>query len=120
MEVPIEAKIAAITKLNAAELQKAYKELFNEEDEFSHNRRYLIRQIAHRLQELEYGGILERSRKRIKELMINTISLIIKSSGRIQRLLIRTIHTENLETNGCLFPETRLLRCIKAAQEARG
>lgn len=69
MEAPIEAKITAITKLNATELQKAYKELFTEDGEFSHNRRYLIRKIAHSLQELEYGGISEKALRRIKELI---------------------------------------------------
>ncbi|MFA5146793.1 MAG: DUF2924 domain-containing protein [Candidatus Omnitrophota bacterium] len=69
MEKPIEAKIAAITKLNAYELQEAYKGLFKEPGEFSHNRRYLIRRIAYRLQELEYGSISEKAQKRIKELI---------------------------------------------------
>ncbi|MDD5079715.1 MAG: DUF2924 domain-containing protein [Candidatus Omnitrophica bacterium] len=69
MEAPIEAKITTITKLNATELKKAYKELFKEDGEFSHNRRYLIRKIAHRLQELEYGGISEKALRRVKELI---------------------------------------------------
>ena len=69
METTIETKITAITKLNADELQKAYKELFKQDGEFSHNRRYLIRKIAHRLQELEYGGISEKALRRIKELI---------------------------------------------------
>jgi len=69
METTIEIKIATITKLNATELQKAYKELFKEEREFSHNRRYLIRKIAHRLQELEYGGISDKALHRVKELI---------------------------------------------------
>lgn len=69
MEPTIEAKIAAITKLNAEGLQRTYKDLFKEMGEFSHNRRYLIRQIAYRLQELEYGGISDKAQKRIKELI---------------------------------------------------
>lgn len=69
MEAPIEAKITAITKLNAAELQETYKDIFEEQGEFSHNRRYLIRRIAHRLQELEYGRISEKALRRVKELI---------------------------------------------------
>jgi len=69
METTVENKITAITKLDAAELQKAYKKLFPEKSKFSHNRRYLIRKIYHRLQELEYGGISERAQRRIKELI---------------------------------------------------
>lgn len=69
METPIEAKIAAITKLNAEDLQGVYKDLLKEPGEFSHNRRYLIRQIAYKLQELEYGGISDKAQKRIRELI---------------------------------------------------
>lgn len=69
METTIEAKISAIMKLDAEDLQRAYKDLFEEAGEFSHNRRYLIRQIAHSLQELEFGGISEKAQKRIKELI---------------------------------------------------
>ncbi len=69
METTVEAKITAITKLDAAELQKAYKKLFPGESKFSHNRRYLIRKICHGLQELEYGGISDKSLCKIKELI---------------------------------------------------
>jgi len=69
METNVEIKITAITKLNAEELQKVYKELFPGESKFSHNRRYLVRKICHRMQELEFGSISVRALHRIQELI---------------------------------------------------
>ena len=65
----MEAKIAALKDKSIPELQKEYEMLFDGQKTPSDNKVHLIRKIAYRTQELEYGGLSEETKTRIAELI---------------------------------------------------
>ena len=71
MKETILAQIIALKNASVEELQGKHKELFNSQEATSNSKVYLIRIIAYRLQEFEYGGLSEKAQKRLAEL-INT------------------------------------------------
>ncbi|MDP8212780.1 MAG: DUF2924 domain-containing protein [Candidatus Zapsychrus exili] len=60
----MELKVASVEKL-----QSKYKELFKVRETPCDNKVYLFKRIAYKLQKLEYGGISEKAKTRIKELL---------------------------------------------------
>lgn len=69
MKEAINAKIEALKNKAIPELQKEFEVLFEGQKASSDNKVYLIRRIAYRLQELEYGGLSQKAQNRIKELI---------------------------------------------------
>lgn len=69
MEKAINAKIEALKKRTIPELQKEFEALFDGQKASSDNKVYLVRRIAYRLQELEYGGFSQKAQNRLKELI---------------------------------------------------
>lgn len=69
MEKAINAKIAGLKIKTIPELQKEFESLFDGQKASSNNKVYLIRRIAYRLQELEYGGLPQKTQNRLKELI---------------------------------------------------
>lgn len=70
MENAINAKIAAFKNKTIPELQKEFEVLFDGQKASSDNKVYLVRRIAYRLQELEYGGLSQKAQNRLKELVV--------------------------------------------------
>jgi hypothetical protein len=62
-------QIIKLKTMPISELRLKYKELFGGQEATSDNKIYLIRRIAYRLQELEYGGLSEKAQKRLNELI---------------------------------------------------
>ena len=69
MEKAINTKIADLKNKTIPELQKEFEALFDSQKASSDNKVYLIRRIAYRLQELEYGGLSQKTQNRLKELI---------------------------------------------------
>ena len=69
MEKAINSKISALKSMSIPELQKEFESLFDGNKASSDNKVYLIRRIAYRLQELEFGGLSQRTQNRLKELI---------------------------------------------------
>ncbi len=69
MKETIETKIAALKNKTIPELQKEFEALFDGQKASSDNKIYLIRRIAYRLQESEYGGLSQKAQNRLKELI---------------------------------------------------
>ena len=69
MENTINAKIAALKSRSIPDLQKEFEALFDGQKASSDNKVYLVRRIAYRLQELEYGGLSQKTQNRLKELI---------------------------------------------------
>jgi len=69
MKNKIMQHIAALKDATVEELQHKHEELFDGQEATSDNKVYLIRRIAYRLQELEYGGLSEKAQKRLNELI---------------------------------------------------
>jgi len=69
MKERILEQIAALKDASVEELQRRNKELFRGQEATSDNKIYLIRRIAYKLQELEYGGLSEKAQKRLNELI---------------------------------------------------
>ena len=69
MKEQIEARIAALRNKSIPELQKEFEALFDGQKASSDNKVYLVRRIAYRLQELEYGGLSQKTQNRLKELI---------------------------------------------------
>ena len=69
MEKAINAKITALKNKAIPELQNEFEELFDGQKASSDNKIYLVRRIAYKLQELEYGGLSQKAQNRLKELI---------------------------------------------------
>ena len=67
----IAAQIMELRRMTVGELREKYREVFDE-DTNSRNKDWLWRRIAWRIQELEFGGISERARRRAAELANET------------------------------------------------
>lgn len=65
----MEAKIAVLKDKSIAELQVECTRLFDGQKVPSDNKVHLIRKIAYRMQELEYGGLSEETKAKIAELI---------------------------------------------------
>lgn len=64
----IAAQLQALQGVSTAALRRHYRELFGE-DTASHNRDYLFKRIAWRLQEQAYGGLSPRAAQRLETLV---------------------------------------------------
>ena len=62
------SKIMAMKDLPSKELHKRYEELFGGQKAPVNNRIYLWRRIAHRMQEIEYGGLRDEAKNKLQEL----------------------------------------------------
>ncbi len=67
IEGSMAAEIAALRKLTVAELQLRYRALFGHESR-SHNRDWLFKKVAFRMQEVRRGGLSERAKRRARTL----------------------------------------------------
>jgi hypothetical protein len=67
----VQDEAEALGQMNVAALRKRYREVFKE-DSRSNNAPYLRKRIQYRLQELAYGGLSERAKARIRELVVDT------------------------------------------------
>ena len=87
-------EIAALEKASVEELQKRYKELYGE-DTASANKTYLLRKIAYRLHELEYGSLSIEAKHRLEELIV-TYDPINNKTLRLDKVMInQTISTKD-------------------------
>ena len=64
----IPAQIARLQEMSVGELREEWQKLYGEEPRSRH-RVWLWKRLAWRIQELEYGGLSERAKKRLEELM---------------------------------------------------
>jgi hypothetical protein len=69
IKATMEAKIEGLKNKAIPDLQKEYEKLFNGHRPTSDNKIYLVRRIAYKLQELEYGGLSKKAKKLLKELI---------------------------------------------------
>jgi hypothetical protein len=67
MALNVKTELAKLEAITTPELREQFAKLFGYESH-SHNRKYLVRRIAWKLQEREYGGLSERARRRAEEL----------------------------------------------------
>jgi hypothetical protein len=63
----IAAEIARLSRMGVAELREKHRELYGTETRSKH-RQQLFRKLAWRLQEIEWGGLSDRAKRRIEEL----------------------------------------------------
>ncbi len=66
----ITARIAQLQEMSVGELREKWRELYGEAPRSRH-RVWLWKRLAWRIQELEYGGLSERAKQRLEELMPN-------------------------------------------------
>ena len=64
-EVTLLKQVVALSGLSPAQLTKKWRELFDDEPP-DYDKRAMVRKLAHRLQELSYGGMTERCSERMK------------------------------------------------------
>ena len=64
---PIPARLAALKTMQTPELKAQWRELFDSEPP-PFNRRYLESRLAHRIQELAYGGLKPETVRRLEKL----------------------------------------------------
>jgi hypothetical protein len=66
----VQEAVIALESMNVPALRARYREVFKE-DSRSHNGPYLRKRIGYRLQEMAYGGLSERAKARIRELVVD-------------------------------------------------
>lgn len=69
MEGSTVSQIMALKEMPIMDLQKKYEEVFEGKKATSINKTYLWKRIAYRIQEMQNGGLSEKSRARIEELI---------------------------------------------------
>jgi len=69
MKERILQQIEALKDASIEKLQTKHVELFGGQEATSDNKVYLIRRIVYKLQELEYGGLSEKAKNRLTELI---------------------------------------------------
>jgi hypothetical protein len=62
------AQLAALPEKSTAELKQLWRELYDREPP-SHNRPFLIKRLAYRIQELAYGGLSARAEAKLAVLI---------------------------------------------------
>jgi hypothetical protein len=67
METNVGREIAALQRMTVKQLRQKYMEVFDEETN-GHNKAWLVKRIAWRLQALAEGDLSERARRRAAEL----------------------------------------------------
>ena len=67
-DTTIIAKVAALPSLDAKDLRALWQEYFGEEAP-KKKRDYLIPRLAWRIQELAYGGLTDKAKERLEQLM---------------------------------------------------
>ena len=67
MPESISAQIHALKRMTVAELRVKHQELFGTETQSCHKQQ-LFKRLAWRIQELEYGGLSERAKRRAEEI----------------------------------------------------
>ena len=81
-QASIPAQIAQLQAMTVGELRVEYLRVFGEEAR-SRNRVWLWRRVAWRIQELEFGGLSERAKKRLEELMPDAELALRTPPGRV-------------------------------------
>ena len=82
-QASIATQIAQLQAMTVGQLREEYERVFGEEAR-SRNRTWLWRRIAWRVQELEYGGLSERAKRRLEELMSDAELALRTPPGRFQ------------------------------------
>ncbi len=114
-QASIPAQIAKLQTMAVGELRAEYLRVFGEEAR-SRNRVWLWRRIAWRIQEIEYGGLSERAKQRLEELMPDAELALRTPPGRH--------HAGVRATSGAVRdrriprPGTVLLRAYKGQRHA--
>ncbi len=67
-DASVRVHIAGLREMSVGELREEWRKLYGEEPRSRH-RVWLWKRLAWRVQELEYGGLSERAKKRLEELM---------------------------------------------------
>ena len=67
-QMDIAKQLAALNRMNVAELVTRYGEVFNEQPPRTQNKAWLIKRVAWRIQALAEGDLSERARRRAAEL----------------------------------------------------
>jgi hypothetical protein len=84
------ARVHALKRTTIGELRAEYRQVFGEESR-SHNRQFLWKRIAWRLQELDEGGLSERALRRARELANDADLRIRWPKGTFEGVAGRTV-----------------------------
>ena len=87
----IPAQIAKLQTLKVDELRVEYERVFGEQAR-SRNKTWLWRRVAWRIQELAYGGLSERAKRRLEELMPDAELALRTPPGRLQQTRDDAVH----------------------------
>lgn len=68
MKVDVLQQVAALPGLPVAELKRMWRELFGSEPPIAYDKRFMVKRLAYRLQELAYGGLSQQTVERLKRL----------------------------------------------------
>ena len=82
-DLSIAGQIAQLQAMTVGQLREEYLQLFGEEAR-SRNRTWLWKRCAWRVQELAYGGLSERAKRRLEELMPDAELALRVPPGRFQ------------------------------------
>ena len=104
----IPAQIAKLQAMTVGQLREEYLRLFGEEAR-SRNHTWLWKRCAWRVQELEYGGLSERAKRRLEELMPDAELALRTPRGRVQEardMAVRQTRDRRLPQPGTVLLKT--------------
>ena len=111
MALNIAKEVRSLKRMTVGELRQKYAEVFGEETR-SHNKQYLWRRIAWRLQANEEGGLSDRARHRTEEiadiadLRLVAPKKVFKSTAPAERTTVRSFkpsHDRRLPMPGAVL-----------------
>jgi hypothetical protein len=69
MNIDVLKQVAMLPEMRSEELKQMWKSLCHSEPP-PHNRAFLVKRLAYRIQELAYGGLSEQTEKRLERLAV--------------------------------------------------
>jgi hypothetical protein len=103
MSIPLAREIALLPRLTVKELQAKYAEVFGEQAR-AHNKPWLVKRVAWRMQALAEGGLSERARLRAAELANDADLRVIPPKAALETPRVIPIRTnDRLPTVGSVI-----------------
>ncbi|MBF0628157.1 MAG: DUF2924 domain-containing protein [Magnetococcales bacterium] len=86
-DISVIKQVAALTEMPIADLKKKWVDLHPKTEPPPFNRAFLVKRLAHRIQELSLGGLPEQAEKRMERLLTEEATPPIPKQPQGDRLL---------------------------------
>jgi hypothetical protein len=113
MNSDISAILKGLKNAPIQELKKKYRELFESQEEPSTNNVWLYKKIAYKMQELEYGGLSEKAKLKLRELIERYDPINNKAVRPEPQIASKTRPPRNYRDKRIPIPGSSIIRTYK-------